>query len=78
MTQKDPTARPDIAAVRQHWRAITQRVSIFQRARRLKTRNENWAEAIFLDLVSFLRLAIMLARRLAGWSAAWLSTVFSC
>lgn len=76
MTNTDPSARPDADAVLARWKQVRSQLWAIHLIRRLRKREEGVLEAIALDFFSVLRLAYLLAKRFAGWSASWLRLLF--
>lgn len=72
MTRQDPAARPTAEQALVQWRAIRRRVLLFQRACRLRGRNEAALEAIVLDVISVLKVVYIISRLFTGWSLQWL------
>ena len=77
MMQRDPQDRPTAEEALQQWRHIKTRVSLIQRGCRLRGRDESLVYAILFDVLSFLKVIYILAKRFTGWSLGWLSMLFA-
>ena len=76
MMQRDPAARPTAQEALQRWRHIKTRVSLIQRAARLRGRDEGLVYAVLFDVLSFIKVVYILSKKLARWSLGWLAMLF--
>lgn len=67
MLQPDPTKRPDAAAALEQWREIRRRIFVVHLGRRLRLRSESSREMLVNDLVAFLKLGMIFARKPMTW-----------
>ena len=75
MTQADPKARPDIDRALERWRRIRGRIGLAYRGCRLRPVGMTPADAIIFDAIGFLKLGILLSRRILVWTARWLAVL---
>ncbi|EKM49866.1 uncharacterized protein PHACADRAFT_265616 [Phanerochaete carnosa HHB-10118-sp] len=77
MMQRSPAARPTAQEALQRWRHIRTRVSVIQRASRLRGRDETLVYTVLFDILSFIKVVYVIAKKFTGWSLSWLSMIFT-
>ena len=77
MMQRNPADRPTAQEALQQWRHIKTRVSLIQRAHRLRGRDESIIYAIIFDVLSFLKVIYIVAKKFTGWSLSWLTMLLA-
>lgn len=70
MTARDPTQRPDADDALKHWRKIRGGVCFVRRGALLNPVGE---QPVVFDVTAFLKLGILLSRRILMWTARWLA-----
>lgn len=77
MMQRNPDARPTAQEALRRWRHIKTRVSLIQRASRMRGRDEGLVYTILFDILSFIKVVYVIAKKFTGWSLSWLSMIFT-
>jgi hypothetical protein len=63
MTQDDPSKRPNATEALRQWREIKSRVSFIRRLSRLREPHENRVQSTILDIISFVRICMLISSR---------------
>ena len=67
MSHRIPAARPDAVQALQMWQGIRANAHGLQIIRRLRGRDELWGDTFIYDVMSAIRLAMRLSRRIAKY-----------
>ncbi|KIP02948.1 hypothetical protein PHLGIDRAFT_111478 [Phlebiopsis gigantea 11061_1 CR5-6] len=72
MTAKRPEGRPDAEDVLKQWYHLRAGISFMGRGGVLRPTNAQGSPPIIFDIIAFLRLGILLSRRMMAWTLHWL------
>ena len=75
MTAQDAKERPTAKEALQVWRKIKGGIGFVTRSTLLRERTEGAQDPIFFDFTAFLKLGILLSRRILNWALHCLSTL---
>lgn len=73
MTAHDPEQRPDADDALKSWRKVRGGVCFVRRGFRLRQRDTEESFPIVFDVTAFLKLGVLLSRRILMWTARWLA-----
>ena len=71
MTQRDPADRPTAEEAFAHWRKLRKGICFIRRGALLRPIDTASEKAIVFDVVAFLKVAVLLSRRLLMWTSRW-------
>ena len=77
MTKKNPDDRPTAEGALKQWQSIRKHITAFQRACRLRGRDEGIVTSLVYDVLSLFKVSFIIARYLLRWSTNWVALILA-